>query len=68
MNNDFAFYDTGVDNFSALFVKTVFAKYSSIPFKVWVTLYTCAGTREVMPQVLCHILIKAHSLKVSEDL
>ena len=37
MNNDFAFYATGVDNFSALFVKSIFAKDSSALFKVWVT-------------------------------
>ena len=43
MNNDFAFYAPGVDNFGPLFVKSIFTKDSSALFKVWVTLYTCAG-------------------------
>ena len=45
MNNDFAFFGMGVDNFGPLFVKSIFAKDSSTLFKVWVTLYICAGTR-----------------------
>ena len=34
MNNDFAFYATGVDNFGPVFVKSIFAKDSSTLFKV----------------------------------
>ena len=55
MNNDFAFFATGVDNFGPLFVKSIFAKDSSTLFKVWVTLYTCAGTRGVILHVVPHI-------------
>ena len=55
MNNDFAFFATGVDNFGPLFVKSIFAKDSSTLFKVWVTLYTCAGTRGVILDVVPHI-------------
>ena len=54
MNNDFAFCATGVDNFSPLFVKSIFAKDSSKHFTVWVTLYTCAGTRGVILVVVPH--------------
>ena len=52
MNNDFAM---GVDNFRPLFVKSIFAKDSSRLFKVWVTLYACAGTRGVILVVVPHI-------------
>ena len=55
MNNDFAFYATGVGNVGPLFVKSIFAKDSSTLFKVWVTLYTCAGTRGVILDFVPHI-------------
>ena len=55
MNNDFDFYATGINNFSPLFVRSIFAKDSSTLFKVWVTLYTCAGTRGVILDVVPHI-------------
>ena len=57
MNNDFAFYTTGVGNFGPLFVKSIFAKDSSTLFKVrqFETLYTCAGAREVILDVVPHI-------------
>ena len=55
MNNDFAFYATGVDNFGPLFAKSIFARDNSTLFKVWVTLYTCAGTSGLMLDVVPHI-------------
>ena len=55
MNNDFAFFAMGVDNFGPLFVKSIFAKDSSTLFKLWVTFYTCAATRGVILDVVPHI-------------
>ena len=55
MNNDFAFFATGVDNFGPLFVRSIFAKDSSSPFIAWVTLYKYAGTRGVILDVVPHI-------------
>ena len=55
MNNDFAFFATGVDNFGPLFVKSIFAKDSSTLFKVWLT---CIHVQEhvgVMLDVVPHI-------------
>ena len=54
MNNDFAFYATGVDNFGPLFVKSIFAKDNSTLFKVRLTLHTCAGTCGVILDVVPH--------------
>ena len=55
MSNAFAFYTTGVDNFGSLFVKSIFAKDNLTLFNVWVTLFTCAGTRGVILDVVAHI-------------
>ena len=55
MNNDFAFYTTGVDSFGQLFVKSIFAKDSSTLFKVRVTLRPCAGTRGVILDLVLRI-------------
>ena len=69
MNNDFAFYATGVDNFGPLFVKSIFSKDSSTLFEVWVTLYTCAGTRggilDVVPHIDSSLFIKSFRRFVS---
>ena len=55
MSNDFAFFATGVDNIGPLFVKSIFAKDSSTRFKVWVTLYACAGTGVAILDVVPYI-------------
>ena len=60
-NNDITFYATGVNNFDPLFVKSTFAKESLMLFKVWVTLYTCAGTRGIILGAVLHVLIQSHS-------
>ena len=69
MNNDFAFYATGVDNFGPLFVKSIFSKDSSTLFEVWVTLYTCAGTHggilDVVPRIDSSLFIKSFRRFVS---
>ena len=60
---------TGIDNFDPLFVKIIFAKDISTLFKVWVYLYTCAGTRGVILDAVPHIdstsLIKSYRRLVS---
>ena len=54
MNNDFGFYAV-VGNFGLLFVKSIFGKYGSTLFKVWVTLYTCPERRGVILDAVLHI-------------
>lgn len=44
-----------MDNFGPLFVKSIFAKDCLTLFKVWVTLYTCGGTRGVILDIMHHI-------------
>ena len=51
IDNEFAFYATGLDNFGELFVRSLFTKDSSTLFKVWVNLYCTT-------YVLYHILIQ----------
>ena len=57
LNDEFAFHTTGVDNFGPLFVKNIFYTKTdnSTLFKVWVTLYTCAGTRGILLDIVPYI-------------
>ena len=48
LEDKFAFYVSGVDNFGPLYVKNVFENNSHELHKVWVTLYTCAATRAII--------------------
>ena len=55
MNNDFAFFATGVDNFGPLFVKSIFTKDGSTLFKVWVTFIHVQEHVGVILNVVPHI-------------
>ena len=55
MNSDFTFYTTEWIISVPFFIKSIFAKDCLTLFKVWVTLYTCGGTRGVILDIMHHI-------------
>ena len=46
--DNYSFYTTGVENFSPLFIKSMFNSDSYTMHKVWVTLYTFASIRALL--------------------
>ena len=48
MCDNYSFYTTGVDNFSPLFIKSMFNSDSYTMHKVWVTLHTFASIRALL--------------------
>ena len=51
LQEKYAFFTTGIDNFGPLFVKNIFGSEIELK-KVWVTLYICAATRGVVFDVV----------------
>ena len=65
LQDNYAFFTTGVDNFGSLFVKNIFESDNTTLYKVWVTLYTCAASRGVLFDIVPFISAKAfiHSFR-----
>ena len=65
LQDNYAFFTTGVDNFGPLWVKNIFDNDNTKLYKVWVTLYTCAASRGVLFDIVPFISAKAfiHSFR-----
>ena len=58
-----AFSTIGIENFGPLLVKNVYDSANNVMHKAWVTLYTCASTRNIILDLIPSL--SANSLKNS---